>query len=175
MISRKQKEVLFTQIQDRLRQSPALVICEYWGLNVGDLTQLRRELREVDGEFSVVKNRIFQKALLGDEFVPLQVLQEHFRGPVGVIYLRGDVSAGCKKVMQFSEQHEKFQIKIGFYEQSILSPQEIDEISKLPSKEELIAKILSSIVGVHRGVLGVLQGVPRNVVGVLSAIKETKQ
>ncbi|MCY4381016.1 MAG: 50S ribosomal protein L10, partial [Proteobacteria bacterium] len=136
------------------------------------LTDLRIQLKTVNGRMSVVKNRVFKKALDGKDFSSYEALSQYFKGPVAVIFLNQDIGAGAKIISKFAEDHESFSVQAGFYEETLLSDEDIQAIAKLPSKEELYAKILSSLMNPHRNLLGVLQAVPRNLVGVLSAVSK---
>ena len=174
MISRSQKEAMLLSVQEKLQDADAVLLTQFGGLDVAGLTSLRCGLRAVGGGFSVVKNRIFLKALQSPEYGEYGVLSEFFKGPVGVVYLKGDVGAGAKVINAYLEEEEKFQISAGFFDGSLLTPEDVKAIAELPSKEVLVGKVLSSLVGLHRNLLGVLSGNARELVGVLGAIKDKK-
>lgn len=174
MISRSQKEAMLTEIQSRVSHSDAVLLTDFGGLDVSQITALRRNLRAAGGGYSVIKNRIFLKALEGEGYSEYAPLRDFFKGSIGVAYLSGDVGAGAKVLKNYASDEEKFEIRAGFFDGNLLSAEDVEAIASLPSKEVLLGKVLSSIVGVHRGLLFTLSGTSRNLVSVLSAIKDKK-
>ena len=175
MISRSQKNVIFTEAQHQVQACGGIILVHYSGLDVLALTDFRVKLREVQAQFKVIKNRVFKKALEAENFEEYASLLQFFKGPVGVVFLGEDLGAGVKAVAQFADDHEKLVVQTGFFDQSLVSPQDIKLIADLPAMDVLRAQILSTIVGVHRQVLGVLSAVSRDLVGVLAAIEKTKK
>ncbi len=168
--------MMYRDAQRHVSAVNALFLAEYWGLDVATLSDLRGKLRVVDSDFTVIKNRVFKKALQSPELSGsgCEVLLDYIQGPLGVIYVRGDLGATAKAVVDFMKDSDKFKIKAGLCDKALMEAKDFEAISKLPSREVLMAQLLSSMVGVHRNVLYVLSGVPRNVVGVINAIKDTK-
>lgn len=172
-MDRAAKETLRVKSAGRFNKSEAAIVAEYRGLTVAELTQLRRDLRKANAEFRITKNRVAKKAVHA-EAENYKAVSDKLKGPVGIIYLYGDVAAGAKAADNFAKGNEKFVITGGVMEGKALSKAEITTLASLPSKEVLLAQIVGSLVAPHRGLLGVLSGVPRNVVQVINAIKEKK-
>ena len=95
-------------------------------------------------------------------------------GPVGIVYLNGDIAAGAKVAVEFAKDHDKFVVSSGLLDGELVSVAEIETISDLPSKDVLLAQILGSLIAPHKGIMGILNGVPRSLVQVVNAIKDTK-
>lgn len=174
MMSRSQKESMLAGMQQSLATADAAFLVHYGGLDVAKITELRCQLHAVGGGLSVVKNRLFLKALQAPGYESYEALHSFFKGPVGVVYLKGDVGVGAQVLHTYSEAEEKFQIKAGFYDGSLLQSEDIKALASLPSREVLLGKLLSSIVGVHRSLLFVLSGPSQQLVRVLQGVKENK-
>lgn len=174
MISRDQKQHLFQQAQSQMKSCGGMIIVHYSGLDVQSLTDFRVRLREVQSDFQVVKNRVFKKALESADPQQYAPLVEFFKGPVGVVFCGEDLGAGAKVVSKFAEDHQSFQVQAGFFDQNLLSPDDLKAIADLPSMDVLRTQLLSTIIAVHRQLQGVLLAVPRDLVDVIAAIGKTK-
>ena len=172
-MDRKAKEALRVNFEGRFEKAHAAIIAEYRGLTVADLTELRRQLRKVQGEFKIIKNRVAKKAVLGkvQSYAPLA---ENLKGPIGVAYLYGDAAAGAKALIDFQKTKELFKITAGVMESKSISAAQVKAIADLPSKEVLLGQLVGLLVSPHRGLLGVINAVPRSLVQVINAIKEKK-
>ena len=172
-MDRKTKEALRINFEGRFEKANAAIIAEYRGLTVASLTELRRALRKVDGEFKIVKNRVAKKAVLGKAANSV-TLADNLKGPIGVAYLYGDAAAGAKALVEFEKTQELFKITAGVMDAQKLSARDVKAIADLPSKEVLLGQLVGLLVSPHRGILGVLNAVPRSLVQVINAIKEKK-
>jgi large subunit ribosomal protein L10 len=172
-MDRAAKETLRVKSAGRFNKSQAALVAEYRGLTVAELTLLRRELRKANAEFRITKNRIAVKAV-NAEAEGSKAVSDKLKGPIGLIYLYGDVAAGAKAADNFAKNNEKFVITGGVMEGKAVTKSQISVLASLPPKEVLLAQIVGTLVAPHRGMLGVLQGVPRKVVQVINAIKEKK-
>ncbi len=172
-MDKKAKQQLREVAADRFKKSKAVLVAEYRGLTVEELTQLRVSLRKASAEFKVVKNRIAKKAISID-VQDLEGLSSKLVGPVGLICSYGDSAQVTKAVLDFEKDHPNFKVTAGHMEGTTLSKADLEAIASLPSKEVLLAKIIGSLVSPHRGLLGVLNGVPRSLVQVINAIKDKK-
>ena len=172
-VSKQKKMQLKTQFAEKFNEVNSAIIAKYSGMAMPDLTALRRALRENDSTFKVVKNRVAIKAI-EDEAKDFGELAEHLKGPVGVVFVKGDIAQAAKTVLKFQKEHDTFEVTGGVIDKNVVSLDEIKAISDLPSKEELLAKMVGSIASPSRGLVTVLSGVPRNLVQVINAIKDTK-
>jgi large subunit ribosomal protein L10 len=172
-MDRKGKEALREVAEGRFEKANAAVLAEYRGLTVASLTELRKALKKVNGEFRIVKNRVAKKAVEGNA-QDAKALADSLKGPVGIAFLYGDAAAGAKALSDFEKNNELFKITAGVMDSKKLSANDVKAIASLPSKEVLLGQIVGLLVSPHRGILGVLNGVPRNLVQVINAIKEKK-
>lgn len=159
-------------IVNSLNKSGAIFVANYTGMTVEELTTFRRDLRSVQAEFSIVKNKVAQKALEGRDEAPIA---KFFKNQTGVVFAYGDSGAAAKSVSEAAKKFEKLKLVGGFMDKATLSVSDIESLASLPSREVLVGKILGSMVAPHRRMLGVLNGVTRNLVQVLNAIKEKKE
>lgn len=173
-MDRKGKEALREVAEGRFGKAAAAVIAEYRGLTVASLTQLRKELRKVNAEFRIVKNRVAKKAVLG-KAENAKELADSLKGPIGIAFLYGDAAAGAKTLSEFEKSNELFKITAGVMDTKKLSSKDVRAIASLPSKEVLLGQIVGLLVSPHRGLLGVVNAVPRSLVQVINQIKEKKQ
>lgn len=148
------------------------LLAEYQGLTVANLTQLRVDLRKNNAHVKIAKNTLSKRAIAG---TALDVLKPYLEGPVMMVFAQKDPVLSAKTVVKFSEEFEKFKIKAGVLEDKLLGPQDIEGLSKLPSREELLAKMLGSLQSPAQKLVNVLSALPRQWVTVLAAIRDKKQ
>lgn len=172
-MDRQGKAKLKEELAGAFEKSSALIIAEYRGMTVEEMTALRRELRKANADFRILKNRVAKKAIEGD--VPdMGVIKDQLRGPIGVVCAYGDVAAATKATLDFEKDHPNLVVKGGYMEKAGMSPDQLKALASLPSKEVLLGQIVGSLVAPHRGILGVLNGVQRQLVTVISAIRDKK-
>lgn len=157
----EEKKKLVEQIVERLKESKSTVITDYKGLNVTQMTELRKQLREAGVEYKVLKNTLMRFAT---EELELSDLHKHFVGPTAVAFSNDDVVAPAKILHNFAKENEQLEIKAGIVEGRIADLNELEELAKLPSYDGLVSMLLS-----------VLQGPVRNLAYVLQAVAEQKE
>lgn len=146
-------------------------MADYRGMNVGQVTNLRRALREVKATMKVVKNTVAQRAVDGS---PMEPLKEHFKGTTAVIVTEGDPVGPAKALTKFVKDVESFKLKVGFLSGKLISDKEIDSLSKLPSREEMISKLMGSMQAPAQNLVNVLSALPRQLATVLAAVRDKK-
>lgn len=161
-------------VAEKLNKANALIVAEFRGLTVEQLTKLRVELRKAKTEFRVTKNRILKKAVDGD-VTKFKALSATLKGPVAAAIVFGDAAAAAKTLFEFEKDNELFKIRNGVMDGMLVNVDEMKAISSLPSKDVLVAKMLGTLLNPHRGLVTVLSGVPRQLVTVINAIKDTKK
>ena len=117
------------------------VLVDYSGISVADDTALRKELREAGIEYSVIKNTIISRAIAGTE---LEGLNSVLEGNTAVALSNEDYTAAARILCKYAESHENFKIKAGFLDGKIVDVATVDSLAKLPSKEVLLATVLSA-------------------------------
>ncbi|MGE0175159.1 MAG: 50S ribosomal protein L10 [Oligoflexales bacterium] len=172
-MDRQGKEKIREEVAKKFLDAKAVIVTEYRGLTVEQLTNLRVELRKASAEYKVVKNRLAKKAI-DNEVKDLDGVKGKLKGPIGLILCYGDVAQATKTTLDFQKNNEIFQVKAGFSEKALLSPADLEALASLPSKDVLLAQIVGSLVAPHRNILGVLNGVARDLVRVIGAIKDKK-
>ena len=155
----------------KLTEAESIYLADFTGLNVAAATELRRTLRQADVNYEVVKNRLAKLAVAK---AGLQQLGDYLNGPTAMAFGLGDPIEPAKILQKFIDAGGKLAIKSGFVYGELLSPQQVEAIAKLPSKDEMLSKLLGSIQSPLTGFAGVLNGLLRNLVGVVAAVQEQR-
>lgn len=150
----EQKKKVVADLTERLKNSVAGVIVSYQGITVEDDTALRAELRKAGVEYSVIKNTLTKRAC---ESVGFDKLTEVLDGMTAVATSDSDPVAAAKILKKYAEKVETFEIKAGFVDGGILDKTGVESLAALPSKEELVAKMLGSLQSSLYGLAYVLQ------------------
>lgn len=170
MAIREEKVKAVEELKDRFSRSKTAVLTDYRGLNVADITELRKKLREKGVEFKVVKNTLTRIALKDFSYN----LDEFLEGPTAIAFSYQDPVAPAKVLIDFAKNHKELEIKAGVVEGKVGGKDMIESLAKIPSREELLAKAVGSIQSPLYGIVGVLQGPLRNLVYTLQAIQDKK-
>jgi large subunit ribosomal protein L10 len=158
------------EIKDKFSRAKAAILTDYRGLNVADITQLRRNLREQGIEFKVFKNTLIRIALTDFDFN----LHEFLEGPTAIAFSYDDPIAPAKVLADFAKTHKQLEIKAGVVEGKVATADLVAEYAKMPAKEQLLANVVGSIQSPLYGIVNVLQGPIRDFVYTLQAIQEKK-
>ncbi len=132
------KKAVVAEIQDKVKNSASSIIVEYHGLDVVQITTLRRQLREEGIEFKVYKNKLFQRAVEGTEF---EGLKDELVGPNAVAF-GTDAVAPSRVLAQFAKKNKKLVLKAGVVDGNIVNAEEIKELSALPNHDGMISMLL---------------------------------
>lgn len=167
-----EKAEIVQDIKERIGRSQFNILADFTGLKVEEITRLRRQIREADGELKVVKNTLLERAAAGDS--PMASLAPKFLGPNAVTFGYGDPVALAKVLIKFAQERPQFKLKAGVLSGQVLTAQEVEALSKLPDREVLLAQLLGVLQGVPTALVMVLAGVIRNLLNVLVALKDKK-
>lgn len=170
--AKKQREAKVAEISEKFSKAQAAILVDYRGLNVAAMTELRRNLRNAGVELKVYKNTLTRIALHGQEQTGLDPALE---GPTAIAFGYEDAVAPAKLLVEFAKEHKDFELKAGLVDGKIVNVDEIKALASLPSREELLAKLVGSMASPLRGLVNVLSGPPRNLVYVLEAIRKQKE
>lgn len=169
---RSEKEAVVQELVSKFQEASLVIVADYRGLNVAKITNLRQQLKKEDAELKVYKNTLMKLAL---KELKVEFPVEMFEGPSAVIVTKNDVAKTSKVTVNFSEEFESLKIKGGVLSKVVISDGSVQQLAKLPSREELIAKVIGSIKSPLTGLVGVLSGPMRGLVYVLQSIKDKKQ
>lgn len=165
-ISKEKKEALVAQYVDLFSGSEALIMTDYRGLTVADITRLRRKIWEGGGSFRVMKNTLLRIAL---QKAGLPVPAEMLEGPTAIGFCQGDVSSTAKVLLDFARDTRILQIKGGILGNLVIDAEQVSSLADLPSREVLLAQTLSGLQAPLIGFLSVLDATLRSMVYVLQA------
>ena len=172
MLNISQKKVVVERLSTQLAEAEISILIDYKGLDVLAMTELRSKLREAGVQIEVVKNTLLVRASEGCD---AGLMQDLYKGPNAIVTSADDPVAPAKILIDFAKTNEKLEIKAGTLAGKLLSVEEITQLAKMPSKEELLTKLVCTLNAVPTSFVNVLAGVPRAFVNVLSAIKDQKE
>lgn len=171
-LTREDKKALLQGFHDRFKDAEATFIASYSGIDVEGMTKLRKTLKEASSELKIVKNTLAKFAVKGTQAEPLT---EHFKGPMAIAFSFKDAVQTAKTLTGFAKQEPNLDIKVGTLGGRVIELAEIKSLAALPSRDELLAKLVGVMNNVPAGLVGVLSGVPRKLVYALNAIAGEKK
>ena len=139
-----QKEEQVKNLSEHIKGAKIILLVDYRGTTVADDTKLRKDIREVNADIKVIKNNIIKRAL---DMNGESGLDSVLEGPTAMISSSEDYLQPLKAVYKFTKDHENYKIKGGIIEGEVKSVEEIVTLAKLPSREELLAKLAGSLLG----------------------------
>ena len=152
------KAAIVEEVTEKFKTAASVVIVDYRGLTVDEVTKLRKQLRDANVEIRVIKNSILSRAA---KAAGLEGLDDVFTGPTAVAFSNEDVVAPAKIIDEFSKEAKALEIKGGIIEGKVSTLEEVTALAKLPSREGLLSMLLS-----------VLQAPVRNVAYAINAVAE---
>ena len=147
MASEKSINLKKEQVSDlasKMKEAKLILLTDYRGINVEDVTSLRNDLRNAKAEYKVIKNNITRRAL---EEAGIEGLEEQLEGPTAVIMTEGDYLEPTKAIYNFTKDHDFYKIKGGVVEGKVLTAEEIITLAKLPSRDELLSMLAGALLG----------------------------
>lgn len=166
--TREQKEQKVSELEEKFEKASSFVLTDYHGISVPQMQELKRELKQVNAEFTVTKNTLLFRAAKG---AGKDLPEENLKGPTAVLFSLGDPIESIKKLFGFIKKYGLPVVKSGLFEGRQLTKEEITTLSKIPGRSELYVKVVVSLNSPISGLVSTLNGNLRNLVYVLNAIK----
>ena len=136
------KQPIVQAIADDIKDAQSVVLVDYRGLTVAQDTELRKQLREAGVIYKVCKNTMMKRAFEGTDFAGLE---EYLEGPSAMVVSKDDATAPARIICKFAKTAEALEVKAGVVEGTVYDAAGITELSKIPSREELLSKLLGSL------------------------------
>jgi large subunit ribosomal protein L10 len=159
-------------LEQRLRSSTIVILTDYRGLTVGEIGALRGKLRGASLEYRVAKNTLLSRAA---ERVGVVGLDPHLTGPTAVVFGKDDPGVPARLLQEFIRQYRKLEIKGGVVEGQALDAAEVQALASLPTKLELVARVVGAVQGPLVSLVSVLSAAPRGLVTALEALRKQRE
>ena len=167
----EQKQAVVTEVSAQISQAQAIVLAEYRGLEVEHMTNLRRKARESGVYLRVLKNTLARRAVKG---TPFEKLSDQMIGPL-IYGMSSDPVATAKVLNEFAKSNERLVIKGGAMPNSVISTAEVKALATMPSRDELIAKLMATMQAPVAQFVRTLNEVPARFVRTLAAVRDAKE
>lgn len=166
-----QKKAVVAEVSAQVANAQAIIVAEYRGLEVGDITNLRAKARQSGVYLRVLKNTLARRAVTG---TPFEGLAGHLAGPL-VYGISTDPVTAAKVLNEFAKSNDKLVIKAGAMANSVLDAAGVKALASLPSREELLAKLLGTLQAPATQFVRTLNEVPSKFVRALAAVRDQKE
>ncbi len=166
--SRSEKERLLAEVREKLSRAQAAVLADYRGLTVAEMDELRRRLREKGVEFRVVKNTL---TWLAARDLGLEALKPHLEGPTAIAFGYDDPVAAAKGILDFADETKKMSVKAGVLEGRVIGLDDLKALARLPSRAELLARVLGGLRAPLVNMASCLQAPLRGLVVAVEALR----
>jgi large subunit ribosomal protein L10 len=172
LITRKDKEIFVEEMARELEAAGLVIVADYRGLNVSDVTVLRRQLRAEDCRYRVVKNTLTRLAC---RKIGLTELDPFLEGPTAIAYTSADPVGAARVFLNFGRDHDALSIKGGLLSGRTLTPEEVKALGEIPPRDILMARVCGAFQAPISGLANVLQGNIRKLVYALDAVCRLKE
>lgn len=160
------KAAQIDDLVERMQRAELTIVADYRGLTVSALQDLRGRLRPVEAEFKVAKNTLTRIAA---EKIGIQGLDTHLEGPTAIMFAYGDIVAPAKAIGDFARSSRILQVKAGVMNGEVVTPGDIEAVSSLPPREELLGRLVGLLASPMSRTVGVLSGPSRSVAYLINA------
>lgn len=172
MLNRSDKAEIIKDLNQKFKHTSTLFVLDYKGLTVKDLETLRKDLRKVDGDLRIVKNTLIKKA---SENTDIDQINDLFVGPTAIAFCNQDFPPVAKIFVKTSKDFEQLKIRGGIVDGKIVDGSEIEQISKLPTRDELVTQFIGLLSSPMINVLGLLTQMQTKFLYALEALRQKKE
>ena len=169
--TKAQKQSILTQVTESLKDQQSVLFVDYKGIGVKDLSLLRKQLKEVGAKLEVVKKTLLTKAFSKEG---IDIDFKGMDGQIAAIYSFEDPVAGAKTAHTFSKGNEHLKLLAGYMESQLLTKEQVMQLAQLPSREQLLGRLVGTLAAPMQGLVTVLEGNIKGLVVVLTAMQEKK-
>lgn len=166
---RAQKEDVVARLRDEFGQAKSIILTSHAGIKVNEVNTLRSDFRAQGVTYTVIKNSLAKLAVAGTD---IEILGDSFSGTTAVAYSFDDAVSPAKIASAYAEKNDKFVLKGGFLDGTVLDADGVDQLAKMPSKDELRAKLLRTFIAGPTNFVRLLNAVPTQMLHLLNARKK---
>jgi len=170
-LNRDQKAIVIDEVAGQISEAEAIFAVDYRGISVPQAAELRTRLREADASFRVVKNTLTERAA---DQAGAEGLKDMLDGPTAMTFVRGDAATAAKALRDFRRATQLLEFKGGWMNGAALSPEEVDSIAQLPSRDVLYGRLVGMVASPLTGLAGALGGLIGGLARQLQQISEQK-
>jgi large subunit ribosomal protein L10 len=138
-MNRSEKAEIVAKLKQIFKDSGSVILIDFKNVNVPDMTELRRKVRESDSQYQVVKNSL---ALRAAESTTVEEIKQHFDGPTAIAYTQENIVGLAKVLRDFIKDHSGMSFRVGVLDGQVLSGEQVTGLADMPSREELLSKVL---------------------------------
>jgi large subunit ribosomal protein L10 len=170
-VKKTSKPEMVEALKGAIAEQRGAVVAEYRGVTVGEMTALRKKLREIHAEFRVVKNTLIRRAAEG---TPFGDLSASFKGPTAIAFSHGDPVALAKAMKEYAAGSPKITLRAGFLDGRVLTAQEVQALAEVPSREVLLSRLVGGLGSPVTRLAQAFADSPRKLVYVLESIRKQR-
>jgi len=171
-MNRTDKQTAVETLAAKLQGARSIYVTDYAGLNVHNVTELRRRLRRAGVEYLVVKNTLALRALAGTHIAGLD---RHFTGPTALALTAADAAAAAKVLTEFAKEFQRPAVKAAVVDGHEVTPEHVKRLAQLPPRDVLLAELGGALQAPLAGFVGVLSGLLSTFVGAVEALRSQRE